>query len=245
MNQKTILILGAKSDIGIAVARIFAQNGFDVYLASRNSKTLINYCNDINIRYNVSACFFEFDAVLFDTHENFVSSLPILPDVVLSAVGYLGNQKESELDFRKALLVIKTNYLGIENILSLFANQFEKRGSGTLIGISSVAGDRGRSSNYIYGSAKAGLSAYLSGLRNRLYKKGVNVITVKPGFVLTKMTSNLNLNILLTTNPTKVSRDIYKAYQKKKDIIYVTKIWSFIMIFIRLIPEKIFKKLSL
>ena len=108
-----------------------------------------------------------------------------------------------------------------------------------------MAGDRGRASNYIYGSAKAGLNAFLSGLRNRLYPYGVNVITVKPGYVRTKMTSGLKLPKALTTNPEKVSSIIYEGYKNKKDILYVLPIWKLIMILIKLIPESIFKRMKL
>ena len=127
----------------------------------------------------------------------------------------------------------------------LFANYFERRGSGTIIGISSVAGDRGRSSNYIYGSSKAGLSVFLSGLRNRLQAHGVNVITVKPGFVKTKMTSKINLPSIFTTTPYKVSEYIFKAYKSKKKIVYITSRWWIIMLIVRAIPENIFIKLKL
>jgi len=245
MSKKSILILGAKSDIGISVAHRFAHEGFDVLLAARNSINLKNECSDIKIRYSVNSTFHEFDALRVDTHEEFILSLPNLPNVVLSAVGYLGEQNEDQINFRKALKVIRINYEGVVNILGLFANQFEKRGHGTLIAISSVAGDRGRSSNYIYGSAKAGLSTFLSGLRNRLYSKGINVITIKPGFVNTKMTSKLKLNPLLTTNSFKVSKYIYEAYKYKKTVVYITKIWFIIMFIIKLIPEQIFRMLKL
>ncbi len=244
MSKKSILILGAKSDIGISVAHRFASEGFDVYLAARNSINLKDDCSDIKIRYDVNSSFHEFDVLKLDTHEHFILSLPEIPNVVLSAVGYLGEQNKDQFDFRQAIKVIRTNYEGVVNIFGLFANHFEKRGYGTLIGISSVAGDRGRSLNYIYGSAKAGLSAYLSGLRNRLYSKGINVITVKPGFVNTKMTSKLKMNPLLTTNSSRVSKYIYEAYKYKKTVVYITKIWFIIMIFIKLIPEKIFRMLK-
>ena len=114
-----------------------------------------------------------------------------------------------------------------------------------MIGISSVAGDRGRASNYIYGSAKSGLNAFLSGLRNRLYPYGINVMTVTPGYVNTKMTLGLKLPKSLTTSPTKVAYFIYKAYKEKKDVLYVLPIWKLIMIIIMMIPESIFKKMKL
>ena len=245
MSQKTLLILGARSDIGISIAHEFAIYGFNIQLASRNAESLIKDCSDIEIRYEVNVTFHEFDALKFNSHEMFINSLPVMPDIVVSAIGLLGNQMESENDFKKALLVMKTNYLGVASILGLFANYFVERGHGTLIGISSVAGDRGRASNYIYGSSKAGLTNLLSGMRNRLNRYGVNVITVKPGYVMTKMTSNLDLPKLLTASTARVSRGIYMAYKFKKDIVYIVPIWRFIMLIIRNIPEQIFKKMRI
>ena len=181
MKKKILLVLGARSDIGLSVAHRFAKEEFDLQLAARNAYTLKNDCSDISIRYNVKSTFHEFDALDINSHEKFILSLPQIPDVVISSIGSLGIQSEDQLDVLNTVNIIRTNYEGVVSIFSLLANSFLERGSGTLIGISSVAGDRGRSSNYIYGSAKAGLTAFLSGLRNRLYPFNVGVITVKPG----------------------------------------------------------------
>ncbi len=243
MKKETLLILGAKSDIGIALAHRFAKEGFDIQLAARNSENLKNDCSDLKIRYDVEVTAYEFDALDFKNHEKFIQNLSTLPTVAVSAIGTLGNQDINDLE--NIINVVKTNYLGVITVLNLIGYQFTKRGYGTLIGISSVAGDRGRSSNYIYGSAKAGLTTFLSGLRNRINNQGVTVITVKPGYVLTKMTEHLNLPKLLTTNPMKAADQIYAAYKFKRDIIYITPIWKNIMKLIRLIPENIFKNLKL
>ena len=149
------------------------------------------------------------------------------------------------VNLRKRLLRLLKKHPEFKIIDYDLANLFKIRGSGTLIGISSVAGDRGRASNYIYGSSKAGVSAFLSGLRNRLYPFGIHVLTVKPGFVQTKMTSHINLPKKLTTNPEKVANSIYYAYKSRKNIIYVMPIWKYIMLFIKLIPESFFKKMKL
>ena len=245
MKGETLLVLGAKSDIGIAVAHKFAKEGYDIQLAARNSETLKLDCSDIKIRYNVDATFHELDALNLNSHKNFFSSLPKLPSIAISAVGMLGNQQENEKDIQKSIEIIRTNFEGMVSILSYLANYFQIRGTGTIIGISSVAGDRGRASNYIYGSAKAGFSAFLSGLRNRLNPYGINVITVKPGFVRTKMTAHINLPYGLTANSHTVADSIYLAYKYKKNIIYVKPIWKYIMKFIELIPESIFKRMKL
>ena len=245
MKDKTLLLLGAKSDIGIAIAHKFAKEGFNIQLAARNAQTLEDDCSDIKIRYNVDATFYELDALDINSHKNFISSLPKLPNIAVSSIGILGNQEQDEKNVKKSIDVIRTNFEGIISILSYLANDFQIRGSGTIIGISSVAGDRGRASNYIYGSAKAGFSTFLSGLRNRLYPYGVDVITVKPGFVSTKMTSHIKLPKTLTTNSYKVADYIYNAYKHKKNIIYVEPIWKYIMILIGFIPESLFKKMNL
>jgi len=245
MKKKSLLVLGARSDIGISVAYRFAKEGFNIQLAARNATRLQDSCSDINIRFNVLATFHEFNALDINSHEKFITSLPVLPDVVISTVGSLGKQSEDELDYKKTIEIIRTNFEGVVSILGSIANHFKERGSGTLIGISSVAGDRGKGSNYIYGSAKAGLSAFLSGLRNRLYPFNVEVITVKPGYVSTKMTSNLKLPKALTTEPKHVANNIYFAYKYKKNVIYITKMWEFIILIIKIIPENIFKKMKL
>ena len=157
----------------------------------------------------------------------------------------MGDQQRAQKDFKEAKKIIDTNYTGIVSIFNIIANVFEKRKSGFIVGISSVAGDRGRKSNYIYGSAKAALTAYLSGLRNRLYGSKVHVMTVKPGFVDTKMTKGMDLPEKLTAKPKEVAKDIYIAQQKGKDILYTKWIWKWIMLIIKIIPEWKFKGMSI
>lgn len=240
-----ILILGAKSDIAKAVAHEFAQSGFNIYLAARNHQELENDAMDLEIRHQIKAKAVEFNALDYNGHQDFYSGLPEKPFGVICAVGYLGDQKFSEQRFDETVKIINTNYTGCVSILNIIANDFEKKQLGFIIGISSVAGDRGRQSNYIYGSAKAGLSAYLSGLRNRLSKSNVQVITVKPGFVHTQMTEGMNLPPLLTAESKEVAEDIYNNWRHKKDVVYTRWFWRWIMIVIKSIPERIFKKLSL
>ena len=245
MKNKSILILGGRSDIGIAVAFRFAKEGYDIQLAGRDAKTFKSVCKDIEIRHDVVVTYHEFDIIDIASHENFVKELPYLPEIVINSVGILGEQKLCEIDNKKVPLVINTNYLGPSSVFGIFANYFERRGYGTLIGISSVAGDRGRQSNYIYGSSKAGFSSFLSGLRNRLHSKNVKVLTVKPGYVRTKMTRELNLPYILTCEPSHVANKIFLSLSKKNNIIYIYSIWYYIMLVIKLIPERFFKKLHL
>ena len=245
MTKNVLLILGAKSDIGIATAHRFAREGFDIQLAARNVDEIFSDCSDLSIRYGVNASCHEFDALDFSSHDEFIMNLPRLPTVAISSIGLLGIQSDSEKNINQAITVMRTNYEGIVSILGSLSNKFKARGFGTLIAISSVAGDRGRGSNYIYGSAKAGLSAYLSGLRNSVHNNGINVITVKPGYVRTKMTSNQKLPKLLTTSPERVADSIFFAYKFKRKLIYIAPIWKYIMITIRLLPEWFFIRLKL
>jgi len=150
MIKKTLLILGAKSDIGLKTAYRFAREGYDIQLAARNVEEILPDSSDLSIRYGVNVSIHEFDALDFLSHEQFVNNLPTLPTVALSCIGLLGIQSDSEININKAIKVIRTNFEGVVSILGVIANKFKRRGYGTIIGISSVAGDRGRGSNFIY-----------------------------------------------------------------------------------------------
>lgn len=240
-----ILIIGAKSDIAKALARQYAANGYDLYLAARQVEQLQEFAKDLEIRHQRQAELLEFDALDTTGHQQFFEQLPEKPQGVITAVGVLGDQQAAEQDFSLAKNIIDSNFTGNVSILNIFANYFEQQQQGFIVGISSVAGDRGRKSNYLYGSAKAAFSTYLSGLRNRLQAAGVQVLTVKPGFVNTQMTKAMDLPEKLTAQPEQVAQQIFTAQQKNKNIIYSKPIWSLIMLIIRNIPEFIFKKTDL
>ena len=243
-QNKTLLVLGAKSDIASAVAHEFARHKFDVILAARNAadELLAAMKTDLEIRYQIEAYTAEFDAEDFDSHAEFYENLPAPPDVVLCAFGYLGEQSEAEKSWTETARIINANYVGAVSILNHAANDFEKRQTGSIVGISSVAGERGRASNYIYGSAKSGFSVFLDGLRHRLSRANVNVITVKPGFVETKMTAGMDLPKILTAKPAQLGKAIFKAYEKKRSTLYYLPAWRFIMFVIRNVPEFVFQK---
>lgn len=244
MNLNSILILGASSEISKAVAMKFAENNFDIMLAGRNVMTLMDEKEKISRNFNIKVTLHELDITQFNKYEDFISSLPFLPTVVLCSIGNLLNQKDCEIDINKIKSTFETNFIGPSILLNSIANLFEERKSGTIIGISSVAGDRGRSSNYFYGSSKAGFTTFLSGLRNRLSKKNVHVITVIPGYVKTKMIKNIKTPNFLTAKPIDVGNLIYNSYKTQKNVIYILPIWKFIMLVVRCIPEFIFKKMS-
>lgn len=240
-----VLILGANSDVAESVSASLAQKGHELILAGRSEEKLNALESDLKIRFEATVSTALFDAENIDTHKDFYNSLSNKPDWVISAFGILIEQDEAEKNAELTTQSYLVNMLGAISILDIIANDFMERKTGVIVGISSVAGDRGRGSNYTYGSAKAGFSAYLSGLRNRLYKDGVHVVTVKPGFIETKMTAHLELPKLLTASPEEVARKVVKAIKKRKNVIYVKWFWKYIMMIIKMIPEPVFKKLKL
>lgn len=240
-----VLILGAASDMARATARAFAAKGHAIQLAAREAPRLEGDKADLETRYGVTVTLHSFDATDIAGHAAFIDALPEVPQVAVCAVGTMGEQAENAADPQRAAEVMRANFEGPATLLGEIANRMEARGSGTIVGISSVAGLRGRASNYVYGSAKAGFTAFLSGLRNRLAQKGVHVVTVLPGFVATAMTEGMDLNPKLTAQPAEVADAIVKAVETGRNVVYVRRIWQVIMAIIRTIPEPIFKKTSL
>ncbi len=245
MNNRPVLILGARSDMALAIAHRFGKAGHPIQLAARDAHNMGAERDDMALRYNVEVTLHGFDALDTESFAGFIDGLPALPHVAVCAVGYMGEQEENEADLSAATQVLRSNFEGPALILAELANRFEERGSGTLVGISSVAGERGRATNYVYGSAKAGFTAFLSGLRNRLAKEGVHVVTVLPGFVATKMTEDMDLPEKLTAQPEEVAEAVHRAVVQGRNVIYVRRIWRLIMMIIRNIPEGIFKKLKI
>jgi decaprenylphospho-beta-D-erythro-pentofuranosid-2-ulose 2-reductase len=245
MNE-AVLVLGATSAIARATAVSFAARGDALYLASRDEEELRRIAADLRLRYGVEVHYGLFDAEATDTHEAFFNTvaavLPELSGVVL-AFGYLGDQQAAR-DFMVGAKVIACNFTGAVSILSLCANYFETLQRGFIIGIASVAGDRGRQSNYVYGAAKGALSLFLQGLRNRLHASGVRVITIKPGFVDTAMTYGLP-GLFLVVSPQSLGERIVAALGKPADVVYLPWFWRYIMLVIKLIPESIFKRMKL
>ena len=245
MSKKTVLILGAKSDIAMSTAHCFARAGYNLQLAARKVENLDSDKSNLELKYKIRVTLHDFDVLDIISHIHFANSLPRLPNIIICAIGFMGEQIKNEQDIEIASKVIRSNFEGPASIFAIFANLFEQRGSGTLVGISSVAGERGRAKNYIYGSSKAGFTAFLSGLRNRLSMKGVHVITVLPGFVATKMNANMKLPNKITSQPDDVGNAIFKAVKKRTNVIYVGSIWRIIMMIIKNIPEQIFKRMKL
>jgi decaprenylphospho-beta-D-erythro-pentofuranosid-2-ulose 2-reductase len=241
----SVLILGAASDMAVAIARKYASEGYNILLAARNATRLDTLCSDIKIRSNVSCTAFEFDALHYESHQAFFSTLPLIPDITICVFGYLGDNEIARVQWSEAERIIHTNYTGAVSALNAISLIYAQQQHGTIVGISSVAGERGRQSNYLYGSAKAGFSAYLSGLRNRMFREKVHVVSVQPGFVYTRMTENLSLPPLLTAKPEDIANGIFDAVKSGKNIVYIKWFWRYIMLIIRNIPEFMFKKLKL
>jgi decaprenylphospho-beta-D-erythro-pentofuranosid-2-ulose 2-reductase len=246
-DQKTVLILGGSSDIGHATAVRYAEAGWRVWLAARDLASAQRNADDVTARTGQPVAVYTLDVLQSDKFGDFVAQLPALPDTVISMIGELGDQKHAEIDSAHATTIMRTNFEAPSLLLDLFAGRFQARGSGAIVGVSSVAGDRGRGSNYFYGAAKAGFSQYLSGLRNRMALAGkVRVITVKPGFVRTRMTAHLKLPAPLTVTPDRVAADLYRAAEENgRDVIYVARRFWLVMTIICLLPEALFKRLKL
>ena len=244
----SVLILGAASGIGRALAVEFCSHGYDPILAGRDVAELQALASDLTLRYRVNAQVFDFDILDFDGVEArlapcLAAAGDPLQGVVL-CIGYMVDHETAFADLRETRRMLDTNFTGAALTLQILAQHFEGQRKGFICALSSVAGDRGRQSNYLYGAAKGGLTTFLQGLRNRLYHSGVQVITVKPGFVDTRMTYG-RPKLAMVAAPEAVARDIYHAMQKGKDVVYVPWFWRFIMLVVRLIPEGLFKKLRM
>ena len=241
-----MLILGANSDISKAFVEKVLQEEKTIknlYLVTSNKELTVKYAQHLEVKTQQKSQVIELD-LLSSTDFFFLDTLDF--ETVFCATGYLGlNTEEGIYDEQNTSRIIDINYAKLVPLLNKIAEKLEKKGKGDIIILSSVAGDRGRQSNFIYGSAKAAITTYASGLRNYLHKKGVHVMTVKPGFMDTKMTQGLDLPKPVTAQPDQVAHVIYKAYKKKKNEVYVLWMWRYIMLIIKNIPEFIFKKLSL
>jgi decaprenylphospho-beta-D-erythro-pentofuranosid-2-ulose 2-reductase len=244
-EASSVLIVGGGSDIGRAIAIAYAKARRPLFLTARQPERLERDAADLRLRFDAAVTLLDFDLLDTAAHRRLIERLPSLPGTVVCVAGLLGSQADAADDPTQAELIMRTNYLAPALFLGEIANRMERRGGGTIIGISSVAGDRGRATNYLYGSAKAGFTAFLSGLRNRLAASGVHVVTVKPGFVNTRMTQGMKLPALLTAEPDEVGRAVLRAEERRRDIVYVRPVWLPIMAIICLLPERVFKRMKL
>jgi len=247
LHPRRILVLGATSGIAEACIRIWAERGENLYLVARNADRLAAVAADARTRganyVDFAVADLDQTAIHPDLLAHAINSLAGL-DVAYLALGVLGEQPKAERTFEEAGKILHTNFVAPVSLLTWLANYCAQRHSGTLAVLSSVAGDRGRKSNYVYGSSKAGLSAFLAGLRNRIDREGVTVMTIKPGPVKTAMTHGMKGSEKFA-DVDKVAATIVKAIGNKQDVVYVPGIWRIIMGVIKIIPERTFKKLNL
>ncbi|MFA9478913.1 SDR family oxidoreductase [Phycisphaerales bacterium AB-hyl4] len=246
--HEPVLLIGATSGIARALAERLAQQGSDLLLAGRDHVELNAVAADLRLRFDVRTATLEFDALAFGEHHGFMKQATAACENRLTAVvichGLLVDQAEAQRDPALMRRMVDVNYTSYVSLLEAFAVWFVQRRGGMLVALSSVAGDRGRPSNYLYGSTKAALSAYLQGLRARLAKTGVHVLTVKPGIVDTPMTWGLKVAGPVAS-PHRVAGDIVRAMRRRRNVLYTPWFWRPIMAVIRGIPEPIFKRLSL
>lgn len=241
--RKHALIFGGTSDIGVAVAKEFVLNNFDITLIGRNEEKLKTNQSALRLIgqgevktvvqdfLDISNAKYDFETLISESELSVIS------------YGEMNNQEYLEKSNDEILSCLNTNYVSQIQLINQINNIYRKIGNKSILAVSSVAGDRGKSSNFIYGSTKAGLSEYLSGLRQS--NNNVHICTIKPGFVYTKMTKHLSLPPLLTSTPEKVGKKVFEAYKNKSDVVYISKAWRYIMFIIKCIPEFIFKRIKL
>lgn len=240
------LILGGNSGLGQALALRFAQGGYHLLLTA---KSIDQFDQRLTKRlisdYRISVSWIVFDGLDYQAHAGFYHSLPHQPEVVIMTIGHQGDQIKAQEDFKEVQRIMGANVMAQMSILNEVAKAMEQDKSGFIIGISSVAGERGRQKNYFYGAAKAAFTTYLSGLRNRLYGAGVQVMTVLPGYIRTPMLADAGVPGWLATTPEHAAQMIYTAFLRKKKVLYITKKWRWIMWIIKTIPESIFCRLNI
>ncbi len=241
--RKHALIFGGTSDIGVAIAKEFLLNNFDITLIGRNEENLKTNQSALSLIsqgevktvvqdfLDISNAKYDFESLISESELSVIS------------YGEMNNQEYLENSNDEILSCLNTNYVSQIQLINQINNIYRKIGNKSILAVSSVAGDRGKSSNFIYGSTKAGLSEYLSGLRQS--NNNVHICTIKPGFVYTKMTKHLTLPPLLTSTPEKVGKKVFEAYKNKSDVVYISKAWKYIMFIIKCIPEFIFKRIKL
>jgi len=244
--MQRMIIFGATSAIALEVGRIYATRGAQLFLVARDANKLASVATDLQVRgakvgtevADLGDC--SRHAELFDRGVAFLGGL----DGILVAHGTLSDQSrcQSNPDLREQ--EIRTNFLSPLSLVEIAADKLEQQHSGTIAVITSVAGDRGRQSNYIYGAAKGALGIALSGVRNRVASNGVHVLTIKPGFVDTPMTAHIRKGALFAS-PAQIATGIVRAIERKRDVVYLPWFWCIIMLIIRTIPESIFKRLKL
>jgi len=243
--MKYVLIIGAKSELGIELARLYASNQYNLYLAGRSINDMQGEADYLEKTFSIKVILSNLDVTDFTSHQKFYESMTIKPIGVIYAAGYYPDPLLAGTNWKESANTINVNYAGAVSLLNIISEEFYQYKSGFIVGIASVSGVRGRAKNYIYGSSKAALITYLSGLRNKLDKSKVDVLTVISGYVQTKKSPKNELSKSLVINPKQLAKKIFIAQQEKKSIIYSSYVWRIIMLIIKILPESIFKKLNI
>lgn len=242
-----VMVLGATSTIAQAICHELAAGGADLVLGARDETELDAIASDVELRHDVDAATFTFDALEVDEHADLMHEVLTVHAPLTGAIaclGTLGDPERTQHDPAAARRVIDVNLTGLVSLVTPIADHLAEHGEGFLGIVSSVAGDRGRQSNYVYGAAKAGVSTYAAGLRNRLFHEGVDVVTIKPGFVDTKMTYGQE-DMFLVASPERVARATVRACRKGRSAVYVPWFWRPVLWMLRATPEWLFKRLTL
>jgi short-subunit dehydrogenase len=241
-----VLIIGATSAIATDVARAFASEGACLFLTGRNLQRLAAVADDLRVRGAAQVEVVQLNVLETERHEEVVERAAECwsgLDVALVAHGVLPNQAACQADVQETLRALEVNFTATVALLTVLTNRFEAQRQGCLAVITSVAGDRGRRSNYVYGATKGGLHIFLQGLRSRLHPAGVSVVEIKPGLVDTPMTAHLSKRVLFASSR-RVGRAVFKAIVRRRDIVYVPWFWRPVMLGVRLLPERVFKRLK-
>ncbi|MBL0341691.1 MAG: SDR family NAD(P)-dependent oxidoreductase [Bacteroidetes bacterium] len=242
--NKTVFIAGASSGIGKSLAELYASSGANLQIASRNVDELNSIATELKSKYKISVEVYRIDVSNYQSIQDLSKQLIQVPDIVICSIGYLGIDTRDFLNVSEIHQIFATNAEGSIGLINVFAALFKKSGKGIIVGISSIAGDRGKSKNLFYSSAKAAFTSYLDGLRNELYHHNVHVITVKPGYVDTPMTKGLSLPSSLIISSERAALLIKKAIDHKRNIVYVPSKWRFVIWVINSLPEYFYKKIN-
>ncbi|MDQ1396775.1 MAG: decaprenylphospho-beta-D-erythro-pentofuranosid-2-ulose 2-reductase [Acidimicrobiaceae bacterium] len=245
---QSVLVLGGSSEIGVAVARALAgPRHARVILAGRHPDALEDAAADVKRAGAASVDLLTFDALATDTHQAFVEDVAQRfgdIDVAVIAFGVLGDQEAAEKDPAAALEIANTNYTGVVSIAIPLAQQFRTQGHGTIVLLSTVAGERARRSNFIYGSSKAGADAFAQGLSDALVGSGASVLVVRPGFVRTKMTAGMKAAPLSTT-PEAVADVVVRGLQRGDHTVWAPAPLRWVMTILRHVPRPVFRRLPI
>lgn len=247
--RKRAILVGASGGIGSALAHKLADNGYSLALFSRDADAMQKVCNEINVKSGETrALAFPHDVTQYETIpaslRKAIADLGGL-DTFVYVAGYIYFPQLNEFNFEQDRRMVEVNLLGAMAWMDEVAALFQAAKGGQIVGVSSVAGDRGRIGNPGYNTSKSGFTTYLEALRNRLTRHGVNVITVKPGMVKTEMLALPNApRPVLAVTAEKVADDIYKAILKRKQVVYTASIWMWVMMVIKHVPSAVFRRLN-